>query len=111
MSEWNLRRERVVKSGKASKKVLIRYLRNQLNIDKCNTCNISIWRGNKLTLHIDHIDGNNKRNTLGNVRLLCPNCHSQTPTFGVKNVSKDGRLRMVRGGRRGAITKNKMETT
>ncbi len=34
-----------------------------------------------IMIELDHIDGNNKNNTLGNVRLLCPNCHSLTPTY------------------------------
>lgn len=30
---------------------------------------------------MDHIDGNPKNTRLSNVRLLCPNCHSQTDTY------------------------------
>jgi hypothetical protein len=36
------------------------------------------WRGEKLTLEIDHIDGNWRNCLLDNLRFVCPNCHSQT---------------------------------
>lgn len=34
-----------------------------------------------IMIELDHIDGDNTNNTLENVRLLCPNCHSLTPTY------------------------------
>jgi len=40
------------------------------------------WNGKKLVLQVDHINGNNLDNRIGNLRFLCPNCHSQTSTFG-----------------------------
>ena len=39
---------------------------------------------------IHHIDGNNKNDDLKNLRLLCPNCHSQTDTWCGKNVKVMG---------------------
>lgn len=51
----------------------------------CNECGINEWRGNKLTLELDHIDGNNKNNTRNNFRLLCLNCHSCTLTWRGRN--------------------------
>ncbi len=39
-------------------------------------------------LEVDHVDGNPDNHLPTNLRLLCPNCHSQTPTFRKKN--KDG---------------------
>jgi len=43
------------------------------------------WQGKKLVLQIDHIDGDFLNNRKENLRFLCPNCHSQTETFGAKN--------------------------
>ena len=45
-------------------------------------------------MQIDHIDGNNKNDKLENYRYLCPNCHTQTETWGVKNASDEGKKRM-----------------
>lgn len=51
----------------------------------CYICGIKRWKGKDLSLHLDHINGNRNDNTLSNLRLLCPNCHSQTDTYGGKN--------------------------
>lgn len=57
--------------------------------EKCEWCNIISWRGERIVLELDHINGNNKDNRRENIRLLCPNCHSQTSTFrGKRNTGK-----------------------
>lgn len=52
----------------------------------CNECGISSWNNNPLSLQLDHINGINDDNRLENLRFLCPNCHSQTLTWGSKNA-------------------------
>ena len=47
----------------------------------------------KLSLQLDHIDGDSDNNKLHNLRLLCPNCHSQTSTFG--NAGKGNRYKKI----------------
>jgi len=54
---------------------------------KCLQCNISEWQSVKLRLEYDHINGDNMNNKRNNVRYLCPNCHSITPTF--RNINRD----------------------
>lgn len=52
---------------------------------RCEICHIEEWQGHELTMHLDHINGHPWDNRLENLRILCPNCHSQTPTFCGKN--------------------------
>ena len=50
--------------------------------DICVDCgNTGEWNGKPMILELDHIDGNRFNNDFNNLRVLCPNCHSQTPTF------------------------------
>jgi hypothetical protein len=59
----------------------------ELGIDyKCVSCGVGNHYNNRpITLHVDHINGDWKDNKIENLRFLCPNCHSQTDTFGSKN--------------------------
>ena len=68
----------------------------ELNLKQsvCKACGLNEWQGKELTLELDHENGINNDNRLHNLRFLCPNCHSQTPTFrgrgkntGIKKVS------------------------
>ena len=64
-------------------------LANGTLINKCAICNLDgIWNNKPIVLQLDHINGNHYDNTISNLRILCPNCHTQTNTFGVKNTKK-----------------------
>lgn len=68
---------------------LKRYLERTRGLN-CECCGISnVWNNKPLTLHLDHINGDSDNNFPINLRLLCPNCHSQTDTFaGKKKIRK-----------------------
>ena len=61
---------------------LRRYIFAKYN-NKCCICGWSKVNPytNTIPLEIDHIDGNSENNSEDNLRLICPNCHSLTPTY------------------------------
>lgn len=66
-----------------------RLIKEGLKEDICEICGCTnIWNNNPLTLQLDHINGNHHDNRIENLRIICPNCHSQTETFGNKRSKK-----------------------
>jgi hypothetical protein len=55
---------------------------------KCETCGLNDWQGNPITLHVDHINGDPSNDHPDNLRLICPNCHSQTEFLGGANKGR-----------------------
>lgn len=78
------------KNSTATQATLRRWFLKREDIPyKCSCCGISEWRGEKLSLQLDHINGDNHDNRIENLHWVCPNCHSQTDTFCGKKIKKN----------------------
>ena len=69
-------------------KLRLRLIAEGIKDEKCEMCGIEEWLGERLAFELDHIDGNSNNHLLENLRIVCPNCHSQTETYRAKNISK-----------------------
>lgn len=72
-----------VLSGRSVKKYMI----NKIGY-YCHICKLTSWLNNPISLELHHIDGDSTNNSISNLQLLCPNCHSQTNTYKAKNKGR-----------------------
>ena len=89
-------------AGVGSWATLSRYVRRYLLLTQgfCSQCG---WAERhpvtgKIPLHIDHIDGDWRNNRPDNLRLLCPNCHALTASYGALNRGRGRPYHMVKRG-------------
>jgi len=76
--------------GNVSKNTTLRKILINLYGNYCFECKQpNNWNEKELILEVDHIDGNSDNNLPKNLRLLCPNCHSQMPTSKCKHKKKN----------------------
>jgi len=73
-------------------KLKSRLIRAGLLREECYECKTTTWMGKKLSLQLDHIDGDRSNNELNNLRLLCPNCHSLTSTYSRSRTKMQNKL-------------------
>lgn len=65
---------------KGVRRILLKYRHH-----RCEICKRKTWNKKPIPISVDHINGNPHDNSVSNLRLICWNCHAQTPTFGNKN--------------------------
>lgn len=79
----------LVQNSPACTSALRRRLINEGVLEaRCQMCGLTDWHGQPISLELDHINGVNDDHRLQNLRLLCPNCHSQTETFRGRNMRR-----------------------
>lgn len=65
-----------------------RLLREGLKDHRCEICGNTHWNGRRISLELDHINGDRSDNRLENLRLISPNCHAQTATYRGRNIGR-----------------------
>lgn len=74
------------RGGNDLKRKILKY---SLKEHKCELCGQDEnWITGKISLILDHINGDNTDNRLENLRFVCPNCDTILPTFKGRNIKK-----------------------
>lgn len=63
-----------------------RLIAEGLKEHRCESCLRDSWNGSQIPLELDHVNGRRDDNRLANLRILCANCHAQTPTYRGRNI-------------------------
>mgnify|MGYP003300897030 CR=1 FL=1 len=71
----------VENSNYNSSKLKLRLIKNEIKEYKCERCGRNEWEGEKIPLELHHINGNHTDNRIGNLQILCPNCHALTKNY------------------------------
>lgn len=83
--KWTFDSIHKLSGTRTSHKILIAALLSGGRTYACELCqNDGVWRDNKLVLELDHVNGDPTDHRPENLRFLCPNCHSQTITYGFR---------------------------
>jgi 5-methylcytosine-specific restriction endonuclease McrA len=81
-----------IEAGEVKQTLTLRRYLEIIRGYQCEYCSNNGTHNDKsLTLQVDHIDGNSDNNIPKNIRLLCPNCHSQTETWVSRNKKSSRR--------------------
>jgi 5-methylcytosine-specific restriction endonuclease McrA len=70
----------------------LRLLDGGLKEPRCELCGLSDWQGRPIALELHHVNADGLDNRIENLQLLCPNCHSQTDSWGGRNKGKSTKV-------------------
>lgn len=62
-----------------------RLIEEGLKEKKCEHCQRTHYSGEEIPLELNHKNGDHFDNSKENIEIICPNCHSLTPTFAGRN--------------------------
>ena len=71
-------------TGHLRKRLVVEGIKSEV----CERCGIASWNNEPITIELDHINGISNDHRLCNLRMLCPNCHSQTPSYKGRNIRR-----------------------
>src|SRR5690606_10011098 len=73
-----------------------RLYREGIKKRECELCGQNEnWHGNRMSLILDHINGDNSDHRIENLRIVCPNCNATLPTFSGKNVKRNKKKKIT----------------
>jgi HNH endonuclease len=75
---------RLVRTATLRRRLILEGLKGEA----CEMCGRTAWNGAPIPLELDHVNGVRDDNRLSNLRILCPNCHAQTPTYRGRNIGR-----------------------
>jgi predicted RNA-binding Zn-ribbon protein involved in translation (DUF1610 family) len=98
-------------SGTSRSVVRTRLIRENIISYSCSECGLEPkWKGNPLSMVLDHINGIPNDNRIENLRFLCPNCNSQMDTFAGRNTNRTKKSKIkVPRKRKFEISKEELE--
>jgi hypothetical protein len=92
--------KRWLATGLPGQHTLTGAIRDWIMMEQNGVCAICgrdpVWNGATLVFVLDHIDGDGSNHVRANVRMICPNCDSQLPTFKARNRGKGRHYRRER---------------
>jgi hypothetical protein len=76
------------------------YVKRHILAEQGGTCSLceleQEWQGRPLVFVLDHVDGDAENNRRENLRMVCPNCDSQLPTYKSRNRGRGRHARRQR---------------
>lgn len=93
---WKKTKEKIEQSGKLEFRDSGRRYLIEVRGHRCQICGISEWQKCPVPLILDHISGNSQDWSLSNLRMVCPNCDAQLPTYKGRNRGNGRFSRRIR---------------